>query len=89
MLPDNMHATILTADGKHFSAPSDGEALAVETKFPFARTPATMTPEAVFRVAPAEPPANLPARHRVRRTRAQASQLSLGSSHLADLAQLI
>jgi hypothetical protein len=60
MLPDDIHATIRTADGKHFVSAVQGGGVGGSNEIPIRTDAGTMTPEAVFRVVPAKPPANLP-----------------------------
>jgi hypothetical protein len=61
MLADNLHATIRTADGKHYLSAVRGGGVAGSGEVALQTDATEIIPEAVFRFAPAEPPARLPA----------------------------
>ncbi len=56
ILPDNNHATIQTADGKHFLSAVNGGGVGGSNEISVRTDSTTMGQEEVFRVVPAEPP---------------------------------
>jgi hypothetical protein len=56
LLPDNLHATIRTADGKHFLSAVNGGGVGGSNKVPFHTDATTLSAAAVFQLVPARPP---------------------------------
>jgi hypothetical protein len=61
LLPDNVHATIRTADGRHFLSAVNGGGVGGSNNVPFHTDATTMGPAAVFQLVPARPQQRAPA----------------------------